>query len=236
MKKNKYSFFLILLLFSFTRTYCQNNTETKSNINLFNNFISKENSDLYKGTIYKTKLRKTSKSTNFYKSGNFILANIKYNHNWFYNVETKYDIYFQRILVKLPLNNKNITIELFNDSIQEFWIDGKKFVNLKNYGFMELVLENQNFKVFKKYKKERKEVIINNRTYNQFKIIETNLLIKYKDNFYQLKKDKDLLQIFTNNNMTIKTFFKENKKLKRKNEEDFYIKCLKTLSNKMINN
>ncbi|AUC18508.1 hypothetical protein, partial [Polaribacter reichenbachii] len=233
MKKITISTYLLLLNFFLLNS--QSKINEKNSYLLFDEALGLNNTELYNGIIYRNNLKKTSINTRFYNSENFQLANIKYNNNWFYNIETKYDLYSQKVIVKLSyLNEGHIVIELFSNSIEEFNINNKKFIRTKDFTFWEIVLENNNLNIYRKHKKNKKETIVDNKLYDNFKTVGPNLIVSYKNKLHEVKKEKDILKIFGNDKF-LKKIFKENKSIKKTNKQDFYIECIKNINDLLLN-
>lgn len=226
-----YTFFIHLVFFSSLFSFSQENIDNEQIYESFDEVIGLHNTDLYKGVIYKDNIRRMRNNTNFFLSSDFVDITIKYNNNWYYNIEAKYDIYSQKILVKLlDLNNNYILVELINQNVDEFIINNKRFIKIRGLlGFYEVLLNLENLNVYKKHQKKREEIFEEGRLYDKFKTVDNYLVVNYKNQVFEVRRDKDFLKILKDEKK-VKKIVKKNKKFRKTSKELFFVKSLEDIN------
>ena len=172
---------------------------------------------LINGGVY-TPLHPVASGNQYFIRSNFSKGSLSLVGRDFQNVDLKFDIEQQRLILKGFIDSVNFEIIVLNDNyIKEFVLFDYKFVNLSNYlnsktikGFYELIYSGS-FVFVRSYHKEFLASYSNrylNGKYSETKI--ENFIIR--DNIkYEIKKNKNLFSVFPEQKGLIKKFMKDNK-------------------------
>ncbi|PKB44543.1 hypothetical protein AX016_2763 [Cellulophaga sp. RHA19] len=188
------------------------NDFVKSNVDLYSWFdkeIGLEKTVIYNGFLddgdgYFEKNRSFENTNRYYKQFEFFNGSIVYDRQLFNNVKIKYDVFEDELLINLKNSNNNlITIQPINNKVDSFMLNSQYFVNIDNLtveqgsynGYVELLLNNENFQFYKKHIKSRIEKRSNNKLLYQFSDRNYNLL-HYNKSLIKIKKIRNLSKIF----------------------------------------
>ena len=108
----------------------QNNTEVNY-YNLFDQEVGVANTALYQGVVYTEKYRTINGNTQYYKTRDFLKGSVCYEGQCYYDLNLKYDVYEDQVLLKLIGKAGGGTVQLFKDKIESFQINGSDFVKLE---------------------------------------------------------------------------------------------------------
>lgn len=195
----------------------------------FDNTIGQNNTPLSYGVIYKEKyIRRFKNNHNFFLNDQFKKGSIFYRNESFYNVELKYDIVDDFVIVRIRNQKQIISIIPEKKLIKTFQIGDLKFINTK-LGFIEEVTVNDKFSIYKKYKKISHENFDQSYKQHTFKEKKAQFLLYYKEKYYAIKSKRDFIKIFPNQKKTIAKYYKSNRLLSKKDFKNFVIKLMKQL-------
>lgn len=200
----------------------------------FDKAMGIENTALYNGIGYIEKYKVINNYHKFYKTTDFLEGSIVYDGHHYFGLEMKYDLDEDLVLLNLKKGLRIVLLQLIKNKVDSFIIDGHSFINIKDSlpnnpgisGFYEVLLENQNLKLFEKHKKKRFQKAGNNSVYYEFKSRNTTFLF-YDQQYYPLRNRKDLVKIFPEYKKEIEGLSK--KKFPKSNTRDYLI----TLSNRI---
>jgi hypothetical protein len=212
-------FFLLLTVFFTVPTLAQENSN--SLYKAFDNIVGLKNTDLSYGTLYTEKYRTLEDNHPFLDQSNFVIGNVKYQNQVFFDVFMKYDIAEDHLILNLSSTFENRSIILEKSFVTSFTIANKSFFKVKEYGFCEVLQKANAIELFKKNVKEKKKKL--NTSFVYYKFLENNYyLLKYNDAYYKVENKKDFYNIFPSSKNIIATFYKENKNLRKTNLDQFY--------------
>jgi hypothetical protein len=148
--------------------------------------------------------------TEFMIEDKFYRADISVNDIRFNNVEVKYDIYNDDLLVNYY--NRRIII-LNRENVEEFTLyTGDRELLFRNMrernglkGYYQVIYED-NSRLLKKWRKKRAQFVIEAR-YDEFQPDDVLVLVKDKET-YQVKNRRRLLKIFGDNKREIRNFIR----------------------------
>lgn len=229
--KLKVSLFLLLIIFQLKHTtlMAQNKPE-----DYFDVVVGKENLPLNNGAFY-FNTYKTLETHPFYNSNKFSNGSIIYDNQSYNNVNLKYDNYRDILVFKPHGESENFGIILEEHLITNFTIYNKHFVNLglitkdsikSIHGFFEKNWEGLDFTFYIKHKKDRREFIKDNVSYNEFEIYNEFVVTK-NNSYFIIKSKKNITDIFKEKEKEIKAFYDDNSKLFKKNKTSFYEKLFR---------
>jgi hypothetical protein len=234
------NFFLVsFLIINTLSVHSQTNSDRINNYNWFDSKIGIENTGIYNGIIYKEKFRTVKGNHKFYLTSQFINGNIIYNGQPYFNVEMKYDIYEDLLIIKLPDDSEYSIIQLMNDKIDEFSINNHKFLKISEKyekffneaisGFYEISYQSKHLNLLKKHIKSRKERIVGNFVYSKFKD-ESEYIIFFNDEYYKINSKKYLIKLFPKLKKDIKKFYNFNKQLQKLDQDKFMTNLIEHIS------
>lgn len=234
MKKN-HSYILFGLLLSVQISYCQNNNDAKI-YNWFDKNVGIESLELINGTGH-SNFDKTAKDQNrYYKTDKFTKGSVNFNNQDYYNLELKYDIYFDEVVLRPFAETDYIQVNLLKDKIVSFKIEDQIFANLKQIpknfkgGYYEEIILGSNSALYIKYYKEKKEIVKDN-----FFLTEYNQMydfVLFKDNQFILINDKnEIIKSYPNQKSKINDFYSMDKKLRKDDPASFMKKLMKYINN-----
>lgn len=204
--------------------------------NLFDSVVGVGNTAIYNGIEYEKKYRTFRESHEFYVTSEFVKGNVVYDSQPFYNMEMKYDVLDDDVIVQLPNHYNNIVIRLIKDKVSSFYISGDQFVrieNLKNNtdnnldsGFYQLLYQSKNLTLYKKHKKNRIKKTDKEYVYYVFKDFNDYYLYD-NNNYKKIKYKNDIIKMFPKLKKDINLFFKNNNSIYNSNYELFFEKLTK---------
>lgn len=238
VKKTLILFVFVLVL---PEIYSQNRDESKSMYNWFDKALGVGNIGIYNGIEYKKEYYTKKGNDEFYMSSDFLIGNVVYDNQPYFNILMKYDVYKDEIIVKLPSQNSFITINLIKSKVENFNIHKTPFVKISldssknNDGFFEVLFEGDNLKVYKKYNKNRKEQLEGSYVYNVFKT-NTDYYIFHNNEYFISNSKKDFIKLFPNYRKEIVAFISKNRSLRRSNYDSYLVQLSKIISNLLASN
>ncbi len=242
--KNHMTFRLVFFsfLFLFELTYSQSKTiENPDHYVWFDKFIGIENTGLYNGIQYVEKYKPIHKKHQFFKSSDFVKGQITYNTQRYYDVLMKYNVFEDKILIKLLDKFGGNTIQLNTNDVTDFVIDKSKFLNLStnkntliSVGFCEVLLEYDVFNFYKKNKKIKKELFREETVFYDF--LDKHLyILLYKDIYHEVNSKSDLNRVFPEFKEDINKFYTSNRAIRKSKPDVFWTLLLKKIYSKISN-
>lgn len=239
----KYFFIKVLLLFlSFSSVLAQDENLESEYYTLFDAYMGSMNFGAFNGREYHDaypELMRTAKENNkFFGSYNFTQAFVLYNQQPFYDLRIKYDLLNDVLLLKY-VNNSVHLLELNSQQVNEFKIFGYHFKRLPfsqdirpiyGNGFFKEVFKGKKCSLYIKYRKKTKERLDQNKVRYEF-LEDQYYVIHYENKYQMISSQKNLINGFPTLKKIIKSFYKDNASMKRKNKEQFYMDLVKRLDN-----
>ena len=204
--------FTVLLIFIFSGLFSQSQLEE---VRDYSSTFYGTDDVLINGGVY-TALHPVASGNQYFIKSNFSKGNLSLIGRDFHNVDLKFDIEQQKLILRGFIDSVNFEIIVLNDNyIKEFTLFDYRFVNIANYlssktirGFCELIYHG-NFVFVRSYNKEFLASYSNrylNGKYSETKI--ENFIIR--DNIkYEIKKNKNLFSVFPEQKGLIKMFMKD---------------------------
>ncbi|MCK0132365.1 hypothetical protein MWU59_12710 [Flavobacteriaceae bacterium F08102] len=207
-----YSACFLLPLLSISQTNVDYSTWFDQKIGLENTALFNGYFDDGEGTAERNK--SYDGSQRYLDSFNFFEGSITYDGQTYRNIQLKYDLYKDELLLNLINSNGFILkIKPLKRSVDGFTINNRDFVNLKNYptkneklvGFAEVKFSSPFFIFFTKYGKKRSEHIEDLMVKVRYKDFSKNLLY-YQGDFYPITKQRDLIRLFPSYKTEMRAF------------------------------
>ncbi|MDT0690965.1 hypothetical protein RM549_14305 [Salegentibacter sp. F188] len=221
---------ILLFIPSFFIT-AQNLQAEEEYLQAYDRAIGLENTALFNGVEYVEEYRTINNKHQFFFSRDFILGDVLYDAEVFYNVALKFDIFNNRLIAELESDNTKTVLQLITDKVGWFKLGGKKFINVgtneTTSGFLELIAGDETSGIFKKYvlnpsEKRDKQVM-----YYEFNPRKSRFFYSEGDGFYPVDSRRDLINIFPEEKKAISEFYKSNKSY-LKNDKDQFMTSLYT--------
>ena len=213
---------IVLLCFGLSILFPQQSFSQVSKVNSnyldwFDKIIGIENIGLYNGVAYIPKFNVYEDSHPYFISQEFQKGDLFYNGQPYFNINLKYDIFFDEILIEVNKGFGKGTVQIIKDKVEGFQIRENKFVNLNHdsekinlNGFYEIISEFENFNLYKKHNLKTSRISDNRIVYRKFKITAPTYYLQYKNDFYQIKSRKDLVKIFPSYKKEIYEYYNRN--------------------------
>ncbi|SNZ00483.1 hypothetical protein [Flagellimonas pacifica] len=225
----------VIVFFSFSGcAYCQTLNEEKDFYIWFDEMAGIENANLYEGTVHVQKYATLDGEHKFYKTFNYLNGHIVYNGEAYFNIDMKYDIYEDEILLALRSSSRVMMLQLIKERIKEFVIDERRFIGMENessttFGFYEALMETSFFTFLKKHKKIRypsKKNIL----FHRF-VIKNEYYLNYKQRNYNIRNKKDIIKIFPQYKTSLNKFSMES--LRKTDKDEYLLKLLDVVHNNL---
>ena len=211
-------------------------TDQAAYLNWFDEQVGIENTALYEGIIYKETYRTINEKVKFYKSSQWFKGSVIYSGQLFSNVQLKYDVFGDQLIIKQLDRLGGGALLLFKDKITEFNIEESRFVNVSDVyggsdfsGFFELLWESNGNRLLAKHLKNdflRKD---RSATYYEFVDLKKEYVLHRQGNYYQLKGKKELIRIYPDLKKQIDSFYQNNRRLRSRNLDGFMVSLITTL-------
>lgn len=186
-----------------------------------------ENATLFRGIEYVETDRMINEKHKFFITQEFQIANLTYNGDRFFNVPLRYNIYDDVLLVNLQNNKSNFIFQLISDKVSQFQFDNYKFRYLSNNdnknitGFYEVIDEEGDFKIYKKYLQNRREIRDRSVAYIEFEARNSEYIFKFKNDISNLDNQRALYAEFPDLKNEIKNIYKKYAEEERKKPDAF---------------
>ncbi|WP_223826577.1 hypothetical protein [Flagellimonas sp. S3867] len=203
VKECKVMIAVSLLLICVQLTFAQVKNNESEYYKWFDEVTGTENSNLYEGTLVVEEYVFFKDSHRFFSSSEYLSGNVVYGGESYFNIEMKYDLYEDQVLLGLRSDVGLKMLRLVKDRIDEFVIGEHKFKKIDCekdktsyvHGFQEILIETTFFSFFKKNSKQRYTRYEGNRIYHEF-VSDNKYTLGYKGSCYNIKSKKDIVKIF----------------------------------------
>lgn len=235
---NKLSFIFFFGLFLNTCSIHSQPSNKTSVLNWFDQEVSKETLPISNGKLHLNFDRKIENSNRYYISDKSTRGNIEYDFQDYSELNLKYDLYEDELVLSSQGESGLIDIILIKDKTQYFTLDNKKFVNLDannllpenlRGGYYEENLVSKNFTFYIKHYKKRNEVIKGNGIFINY-AYKNDFLLFTQGKFYNINSKSELLKIFPNDKNKINDYYAMNSNLRKENTTKFLENLMKYIS------
>jgi hypothetical protein len=234
---------LVTFLFLFNFIFSQTDKSEKEYYVSFDSFNTYYNVVVFIGLEHEDAYLEFKKGNHkFYHAENFLLGNIFFDGQPYYDFNIKYDLLNDFLLLEYT-NQKFNYLRLNEELVDEFLLDGDKFIRLsenqqlngfyKN-GFFKEAYKGNNFTLYIKYIKNKTARFRNKNVYYVFDGHEI-YIIYYNKFYYRINKVKDIIEVFPSKKKQIQDFYKNYKNLFKKNREEFLDRLFKNLEINDVN-
>ena len=228
---------MILMPTSIQLIRAQDQIENADYLNWFDQQVGIENTSLMNGVIYREFYRTINDNVKFFQTDQWHTGSVKYTGQWYYNVQLKYDVFGDQLIVRQEDRLGGGALILFKDLVAEFRLDDKVFVNIDpganeliRPGYYELLASRENLRMLIKYRK--KEFLRKDRksAYHEFIDAKKSYVLNFDGNYYPIKVKKDVVKIFPGFKSALDSFYQDNKRLQNRDPDRFMIALVDRLS------
>ena len=224
-------FYFLILLFS-CALFSQKNSNTQNLYKKFDSIVNLKNTSLSYGKVFIEKYRTQENNHQYFDVNQFVIGELSYQNQEFFDVKIKYDVTEDELIVTLDTDFENYSIILEKAFVEKFKINTKTFINTNEFGFLELLFDSNEISFLKKNikSKQKKE----DKSYVYFKFSKKNqYYLYYKEIYYKITHKKDIYKILPNQKNNISSFYKLNKELMKNDIDKFYQLLLKSIVNNL---
>jgi hypothetical protein len=240
----KFSVQFLLFFILINPIFSQNRSTLKKDYLWFDEQIGIENTGLFNGLRYEEKYRMENGNHKFYKIFEFVIGDIKYDGQPYYNIKMKYDLLEDQIIVNLFTNTGDNIFKLLSSKLNSFTINDSEFIKLSNTivnsneeikGIFQILFKDPGLILYKKNKKKAKKIIAKDYLYYKFKN-DDQYYCYVDEKFYLINSKKDWIKIFPKQKKVIQSFYNSNKILYQSNIDSFSVQLCQKLSNSIAYN
>lgn len=244
-RKSKIKFAALLMLITTTtlKTYSQ----TKSEISLYTKFdsiVGRENLGLNNAPLTLYPYKTIGDNTMFFKNNKFTIGNLIYDDQPYFNVNLKYDVFKDQLILNPPGQPEHIGISLIQDKTESFSIYNKNFVKITKSqtllpefisGYYELIKIGENFNLYIRHHKDILKEINEESVFYSFHE-NYRYYLKYNGKFYEANNKNSIVQLFPESKKNINAFYQKNRSLSKTDYDQFINSLMISIYDFSINN
>lgn len=232
--KNSLVSFLAFSVFSIA--YGQDVAQVKY-YNFFDQQVGVENTGLYQGIVYAEQYRTINEKTQFFKTRDFLKGSVCYDGQCYYDLDLKYNVYEDEVLMRLITKAGGGTIKLFKDHVDSFEITGSNFIkilpkdapSLNAYGFYEVAFSNSRFTLYTKHIKKNFERKDRKSLYYEFLEGQSEHVLLYNNTYTIVNSKKDIVELFPTQKKEIDKFYNVARSLRKSDPDGFQVSLMKRI-------
>lgn len=224
----------VLVLFGvLMSSYGQINSKIRY-YNYFDEQVGVENTGLYQGVVHTEKYRTINELTQYFKTKDFLPGSVCYEGQCYYNLNLKYDIYEDQVLLKLINRAGGWTLKLFKDKVGSFKIQDHDFILLQQqeapglnaYGFYEIAYSGACFTLYTKYTKQNLARTDQKSLYYEFPNGASEHVLMYNGLYHTVNSKKDQIAVFPEFKKQIVKFYNLARRLRKSDPNGFQVSLM----------
>ena len=224
---SKISLVLSFMFCTLGSSYAQQNNEDL--YTFFDQTVGIENTLLFNG-VENIDLQRTIDEDNKYllPGREFVNGSLVYDKQFFAKVPMRFNLVDNDVIVNLSKGQENSVFKLIKEKIERFTLDGREFVFIGEQpnsdiskGFYQDLYESGDFRVFKKYLKREFKMLDRSNPYYRYEFLDPEYYLLYENSYYEIDSRNDLADLFPSLKKEIRSFFKDNKQLKKTDSDKF---------------
>tara|TARA_R110000868_G_scaffold145181_2_gene365166 strand:- start:74357 stop:75082 length:726 start_codon:yes stop_codon:yes gene_type:complete len=225
IRKNKIIIALLLSHGLYTTIVFSQNSN-KSSYNWFDSQMGDENSEIYNGILFIDNYKVGNEKHRFFETTDFILGNIAYNGNIYYDQRLKYDLLNDELLVRPKKASEAMLLQVVKSKIDSFSLGERKFLRLdskdqtKQESFFYEVMGKKNTLLLLKRNKKVNEGKKFKKIYFEFRS-KNKTFILFENVLHPVSGKSDLIALFPEHKKIIKEYYISKSRLKKSNPDDF---------------
>ncbi|MCL6273199.1 hypothetical protein M3P19_04220 [Muricauda sp. 2012CJ35-5] len=226
----------LMALGIFVSSYGQDSQEIDY-YNLFDKAVGIENTDLYQGEIYTEQYRTINENTQYFRSRDFLKGSLCYEGKCYYDLDLKYDVFSDEVLLKLITKAGGGTLKLFKDKLDSFTIDGVDYIKLDRsnadglnlYGYYSIAYVSPRYTLYTKYTKKSFDRKDRSSLYYEFLDGPSEHVLLYQGKYHIVNTKKDNIMVFPELKKEIDKFYNLARRLRKTDSNGFQVGLLKRL-------
>ncbi|HET8839143.1 MAG TPA: hypothetical protein VFM82_09165 [Flavobacteriaceae bacterium] len=236
--RQKILFGILCMIFGFPTTFFAQ-SQLKNYTEQFDSVVGEENLGINNGTLNLRDYQFVIEGkTKYFQNLGYTKGTVHYDGQPYYEVKLKYDLSEEQLIFNPKNATSNIGVNLIRQKVDSFELQGLTFVNMNklvsadktNYkGYWHQIKIGSDFFLYIKYKKNRKDIIKNDKVFHQFDLYRT-FLVDYDGNFQPISSKNDILKIFPDFSEEINRFYEANKSLENSDLPLFYTNLLNRIN------
>ncbi len=223
------------IIFFLYGTFGFSQSTVKSAHESFDAVIHIQNTDLANGTEYIEQHIVKNNKHKYLDSPKYLKGSVIYDGQPYYNLDLKYNIYDDLLLVRIPTAGGSATFELHKAQVSAFEINNHPFISLKENPeeqphFYEVLLDGDYFLLLKKHLKKSKKHLDQNFTYFEFETDSPEYLISSNGDYQKIDSRRTIRKLFPNQEEQIRNFYRSNSSLRKSDPDTFLTLLFKDLA------
>ena len=207
----------------------------KSTYESFDAVIHIQNTGLANGTEYIEQHIVKNNKHKYLDTPEYRTGNVVYDGQPYYNVDLKYNVYDDLLLVRIPTTGGTAAFELHKEKVSSFEINNSRFISVKESQkekprFHEILLEVDHLLLLKKHLKKARKHLDQNFTYFEFEKDSPEYLLSLNGDYYEVNSRRSIRRIFPNQEEQIKDFYRTNSSLQKSDPDTFLTLLFKDLA------
>jgi len=236
LKKKSLSILFFGLFLNISSIHSQSSNKT-SVYNWFDKTTNKESLPINNGKLH-TNFDKIIGTVDRYYNSEFASGNLGYEEQEYFDVQLKYDIYKDEIILKSP-GEGLIEINLIKENVQYFKLLDKKFINLNidkklpanaRGGYYEESVIGKKFTFYIKHYKDKKEILKGTETFIDY-YHKNEFVLFTQGKYTNVDSKNELLKLFPNDKNKINDYYLMNRNLRKENEARFMENLMRYINN-----
>jgi len=236
LKKKSLSILFFGLFLNISNIHSQSSNKT-SVYNWFDKTTNKESLPINNGKLH-TNFDKIIGTVDRYYNSEFASGNLGYEEQEYFDVQLKYDIYKDEIILKSP-GEGLIEINLIKENVQYFKLLDKKFINLNidkklpanaRGGYYEESVIGKKFTFYIKHFKDKKEILKGTETFIDY-YNKNEFVLFTQGKYTNVDSKNELLKLFPNDKNKINDYYLMNRNLRKENEARFMENLMRYINN-----
>ena len=228
--------YCLLFALSLQTVQAQVSEESENYLNWFDQKVGIENTALYEGIIYRETYRTINDKVKFYSTAQWLNGSVVYNGQLFSNIQLKYDIFGDELLVRQEDRLMGGALLLYKKKVSAFRLNGSEFIHLQDLssesapkGYYQLLLSKENTKLFAKHQK--RDFLKRDRSslYHEFVDQDKIYVVNYAGAYHLVNSKKEVIKAYPGQKKQIDSFYQKNKRLRGRDIDAFMISLINTM-------
>ncbi|HSP83608.1 MAG TPA: hypothetical protein VLN72_07735 [Gillisia sp.] len=228
-----FSITILFVLYNHQLSLAQQARDSITTYTWFDGMVGKENTNLINGLEYIEQHVTVNNKQKFLASVLFLPGSVIYQNEPYFNVELKYNVYDDLLLVK---NIRGEAVILHKNRIKSFKIADHSFTHIRDTlqgnasGFFELLLDAPQLSLLKKHKKKQKKFLDRSFTYFEFTEDTPHYVLYHNRNYFPANTRREILRVFPEKAGEIRKFYRSHRKVEKNNKDQFMLQLLQDLN------
>ena len=209
--------------------------EHKQSFISFDSLVGMENLEIFNGIEYIEKHRMLNEKHKFYQSFDFQKGTVYYSGQPFFNINMKYNIVDDVVLVQRENKGSGNVIQLYSEKLDGFSIFGKRFLNISGNeelparGIFEIIFETPGAMVLKKHQMKEKKILEGKLLHYEFEKDDSRFFYVHKGELKEMNRE-NLVQSFPGKKEKIRRYFRTQRRKLRNDPALYRINIFKELT------